>query len=96
MSYGTPYEATPIKPARVGRAIKMPNNTKTEAVKASPKRYAKTRGEHYKDMVIVALIVGIVAFGLGVRFQANRNAELQSAVKAAQTAAVTPAPEVKK
>lgn len=73
----------------------MPNNNKTEASKVS-KRYAKTRGEHYKDMVIVALIVGIVAFGLGVKVQANRNAELQSAVKSAQTAVIAPAPEVKK
>lgn len=73
----------------------MPNNNKTEVPKTS-KRYAKTRGEHFKDLVIVALIVGIVAFGLGVKVQANRNSEMQSAIKAAQTAAITPATEAKK
>lgn len=52
------------------------------------KNYNKTRGEHFKDLVIVALVVGIIAFGLGFKFNADRNTEMQSAVKAAQTATV--------
>lgn len=82
------YIETPVKkPYRVGRTftkMSKPKSTTTEA----PKVYAKTRGEHFKDMVIVALVVGIIAFGLGFKFNADRNTEMQSAVKAAQTATV--------
>ena len=89
--YPLEYEDMPfIKPLknRVGKDMKMSKNTK--AVEGSnPKTYNKTRGEHIKDMVIVALVVGIVAFGLGFKFNADRNSEMQSAVKAAQTAQVS-------
>lgn len=86
------YIETPINPIRVGRVTPMTKSkTTTEAL---AKVYNKTRGEHLKDMVIVALVVGIVAFGLGFKFNSDRNAEMQSAVKAAQVTAV--APEVKK
>ena len=62
----------------------MSKQAKTvEATEA--KSYNKTRGEHIKDMVIVALVVGIVAFGLGFKFNADRNSEMQNAVKAATT-----------
>lgn len=87
-----PFIETPIKPVRVGRVTPMTKSQKT--TEAPAKVYNKTRGEHVKDMLIVALVVGIVAFGLGFKFNADRNAEMQSAVKAAQTTAV--APEVKK
>jgi len=62
-------------------------------VEAPAKSYNKTRGEHFKDIVIAILIVGVVAFALGVRYSENKNAEMQSAVKAATTAV---APEAKK
>lgn len=77
---------------RVGKDMKMSKQKSTEAAPA--KVYNKTKGEHFKDMVIVALVVGIVAFGLGFKFNADRNAEMQNAVKAATTQAV--APEAKK
>lgn len=71
-------------------------SNKSKAVESSPaKTYNKTRGEHIKDMVIVALVVGIIAFGLGFKFNADRNSEMQNAVKAAQTTQAV-APEVKK
>lgn len=85
--YPLAYEDMPfIKPLkfRVGKDSKMSN--KSKSVESAPaKTYNKTRGEHIKDMVIVALVVGIVAFGLGFKFNADRNSEMQNAVKAAQT-----------
>lgn len=94
--YPLEYEDMPfIKPLknRVGKDSKMSN--KSKPVESAPaKTYNKTRGEHFKDMVIVALVVGIVAFGLGFKFNADRNSEMQNAVKAATTQTV--APEVKK
>ena len=62
----------------------MSKNTNTEVVKVS-KKYAKTRGEHYKDIVIAVLVTAIIAFGLGVKIQANRNAEIAKAVSQAVT-----------
>lgn len=87
--YKLEFEDIPPSPRkfRVGKDMKMSKSTKT--AEAPAKSYNKTRGEHFKDMVIVALVVGIVAFGLGFKFNADRNAEMQSAVKAAQTATVS-------
>lgn len=97
MSYETPYFATPIITRKGGKVIKqMTKSTQTEAPKAS-KKYAKTRGEHYKDIVIAILVTAIVAFGLGVKIQADRNAEVAQAVKnaVAPTAEAVPAPASK-
>ena len=92
-AYPLEFEDVPFtKPYRVGKDSKM---SKSNQPTSEPKVYAKTRGEHIKDMVIVALVVGIVAFGLGFKFNADRNSEMQSAVKAAQTAQVA-TPDVKK
>lgn len=70
----------------------MPNNNKTEAVKASPKKYAKTRGEHYKDIVIAILITAVIAFIGGMVFANKQNTEVKNAVSAAQ-AAIAPKAE---
>lgn len=84
-NYPLEFEDYPPSPRmfRVGKDMKMSKSSK--AVEAPAKTYNKTKGEHFKDMVIVALVVGIIAFGLGFKFNADRNAEMQSAVKAAQT-----------
>jgi hypothetical protein len=75
-------------------STKMSNKTTTpEAVKAPKAKYSKTRGEHFKDLVITALIVGIIAFVGGVTFQSKQQDAINTAVKGAQT--VTPV-EVKK
>lgn len=88
-AYTLEFEDVPFrKPYRVGRTFKKMSN-KSNAVEVLAKIYNKTKGEHFKDMVIVALVVGIVAFGLGFKFNSDRNAEMQSAVKAAQTATVS-------
>jgi ABC-type proline/glycine betaine transport system permease subunit len=89
-SYALQYEdLTHKKPERVGRP-EMTKSTINEQPKAV-KKYAKTRGEHYKDIVIAILITAIIAFGLGVKVQADRNAQIASAVKSAVTPTATAA-----
>lgn len=65
----------------------MSKSTKAEA---PAKEYSKTRGEHFKDIVIAILIVGVIAFIAGVQYSDSKNAQMQSAVKAAQTTAQAP------
>lgn len=72
----------------------MPNTNKTEAPKAS-KKYAKTRGEHYKDIVIAILITAVIAFIGGMVFANKQNTEVKNAVSAAQ-AAIAPKAEAAK
>lgn len=84
MSYGTAYIDIPqiTKTAkRGGKGNKMPKTTQTEAVKAS-KKYAKTRGEHYKDIVITILVTAIIAFICGAVFQSKQQNAINTAVKA--------------
>lgn len=95
MSYGTPYIATPItKPYRVGRTFtKMSNsNNKAAEPKAPKAKYAKTRGEHYKDIVIAILIAGIIAFIGGMHFANTQHDAIDTAVKAVQPTASAQAP----
>lgn len=84
-AYKLHYEDITPSTRKGGKDInKMSKSNKS--VEASPaKTYNKTKGEHFKDMVIVALVVGIVAFGLGFKFNSDRNAEMQSAVRQATT-----------
>lgn len=67
------------------------NTTAPEVVKAS-KKYAKTRGEHFKDIVIAVLITSIIAFVGGMVFANKQNTEVKNAVNAAQSV-VTPKAE---
>jgi hypothetical protein len=87
LSYGTKYIDIPeLKPERVGRiSAKMSNNktTSAEVSKAPRAKYNKTRGEHYKDIVIAVLIAGIIAFIGGMHFSNEQNGRVSSAVKAA-------------
>ena len=62
-------------------------------VKAPKAKYSKTRGEHFKDIVIAMLITGIITFIGGVQFQVNQQKAIDTAVKGAQTVAPS---EVKK
>lgn len=103
MSYGSAYIDIPnLRPGRVGRTLnKMSNNKSTaseapkapEFAKPSKAKYSKTRGEHFKDLVIVMLVTGIIAFVGGVVFQNKQQNAINTAVKGAQTVAQ---PEVKK
>lgn len=84
MSYGTPYAATPIKPLRtVGRVKQMTKTTQTAEPKTA-KKYAKTKGEHAKDIVIAILVTSIIAFIGGMVFANKQQAEVKNAVSAAQ------------
>lgn len=60
--------------------IKMSKNSKQ--TEAPAKVYNKTRGEHLKDLVIVALVVSIIAFIGGMQFAEKQNAKVSEAVKA--------------
>lgn len=73
----------------------MSNINKTETPKVS-KKYSKTRGEHYKDIVIAILVTTIVAFGLGVKVQADRNAQVAQAIHNAVTPTASAAEASKK
>lgn len=79
------YELTPIKPLitrKGGKDSKMSkNSTQTEQPKAV-KKYAKTRGEHYKDIVITILVTAIIAFICGAVFQSKQQNAINTAVKA--------------
>lgn len=88
------YELTPITtklPERVGK-VKMTKSTTNEAPKVS-KKYAKTRGEHYKDIVIAVLVTAVIGFVVGMHFSNQQHAATAQAVKAAQ---VTATADVKK
>lgn len=95
MSYGTDYlDYSPTKTRKGGKGIQNMSNKSTttaEAPKANRAKYSKTRGEHCKDIVIAMLVVGVIAFIAGVHYSDNKNAQMTSAVKNAQTTAVAPA-----
>lgn len=83
--YPLQFEDMPLrKPQRVGRTFtKMSNkSTATPEAKAQKAKYAKTRGEHFKDMLITALVVGIIAFIGGMTFQNSQQGAINTAVKA--------------
>lgn len=76
---------TPINPVKGGKDItKMSNKTNTsEPVKAPKQKYSKTRGEHFKDIVIAVLVSGIIAFVCGMTFQTKQQDAITTAVKGA-------------
>lgn len=89
MSYGTAYIDIPtlkINTAKSGgKGQQMPKTTNTTPeVKTAKTRkvYSKTRGEHYKDIVIAVLITAIIAFIGGAVFQSKQQNAINTAVKA--------------
>jgi ABC-type proline/glycine betaine transport system permease subunit len=84
---GISYELTPLKKYNItrkgGKGSKMSKSNQTTEAPKTSKKYAKTRGEHYKDIVIAILVTAIIAFGLGIKVQADRNAEIAQAVQGA-------------
>lgn len=85
-SYTLQYEDLTQITRKGGKDMKMSNNTKPEVVKTS-KKYAKTRGEHYKDIVIAILVTSIFAFVGGMQFAKANQAKIDAAVKAVQPVA---------
>lgn len=85
MSYGTNYLDIPSLTRQTGEKGKsMPNNKLTNEPKSS-KKYAKTRGEHYKDIVIAVLVTAVIGFVAGMHFSNSQHAQTEQAVKAAVT-----------
>lgn len=87
---GMAYEETPQKTRKGGKDIKLMSKSTNQASDKPAKKYAKTRGEHYKDIVIAILVTAVVAFVVGVHYANNQHAETAKAVEAAtaQTTAV--------
>lgn len=85
MSYGTPYIDTFREQTRKGGKVnQMTKSTLTNEAKTS-KKYAKTRGEHYKDIVIAVLVVAVIGFVAGMHFSNSQHSQTEQAVKAATT-----------
>lgn len=97
-NYKLSFEDIPPHKSNTRKGGKDNKMSKESKVVTQPtKKYAKTRGEHIKDIVIAILITGVIAFGLGVKFQSDRNTEMQNAIKQASTSsAVAPEEPVKK
>ena len=68
----------------------MSKTNQTAEPKAA-KKYAKTRGEHYKDIVITILVTAIIAFICGAVFQSKQQNAINTAVKAVTPTAATAA-----
>ncbi|HYG84617.1 MAG TPA: hypothetical protein VD907_07125 [Verrucomicrobiae bacterium] len=61
----------------------MSNNKTNQAEPSKPaKKYAKTKGEHFKDIVIAVLVASIVAFVAGMYFANQHQADIDKAVSA--------------
>lgn len=90
------FEELPFKlssaAGRISTKMSQPKTTEPAVTKTKAK-YSKTRGEHAKDLIITALVIGIIAFVGGVTFQSKQQDAINTAVKGAQTVAPT---EVKK
>lgn len=88
-----PFIETPLTPIKVGRTFTKMSKESTPTPAPVKAKYAKTKGEHTKDLIIAVLIAGIIAFIGGMTFQAKQQDAITSAVKGAQTVAPV---EVKK
>lgn len=83
-----------VKTRKGRKDSKMSKEVKQE-VKAS-KKYMKTRGEHFKDLVITALIVAILAFVAGMAFQGKQQDAINTAMKSVTPSANAQEAPVKK
>lgn len=91
-SYKLEYEETPFKPSKtVGRTKMAKSNNQEQS--APRKKYAKTRGEHFKDLVIAVLVASIIAFIGGMQFANGQNDRVNTAVDQAETAMTAEAVE---
>ena len=72
-------------PSHKYKITKKGGHNMSQTTQKEHKQYAKTRGEHYKDIVIAILVTGIVAFCLGSQYQSKQAAHVQAAVSQVQT-----------
>lgn len=80
-SYPLHYEDINPITRKGGKDSKMSKAKQTVEAPVA-KSYNKTRGEHFKDLVIVALVVGIIAFVGGMQFAKGNQAQIDKAVNA--------------
>lgn len=59
------------------------DNSKAKTPSKPSRKYAPTRLEVIKTVLIAVMFTAIIAFALGVAFQKNQNTEVQNAVSAA-------------
>lgn len=65
-----------IKTPKGRKETEMPESN----VAPKSKKYSKTRGEHFKDIVIAVLITAIVAFIAGANYASKQQAAIDKAV----------------
>lgn len=95
-SFKLEYEQMPFRITRKGGKDIKPMSKNTKAVEATEaKTYNKTKGEHFKDIVIAILVTSIIAFVGGMTFQGKQQGAIDTAVKAV-TPSVQAQAEVKK
>lgn len=75
------YIKTPIKKYNVKEGKTMTKQAKVKEVKAS-RKYAPSRLEVFKTVLIAVMITSIVAFIGGMQFQAKQQARIEQAVQA--------------
>lgn len=64
------------------KAVGRTEMSKTVSEPKVAKSYKKTRGEHFKDIVITILVTAIVAFVAGAMFANKQQAQIDKAVQA--------------
>lgn len=81
-----------IKTPKGRKETEMSNQVQTTGPKPDKKKYNKTRGEHFKDIVIAVLITAVIAFVSGASYANKQNAEIDAAVDAVEKTVNTQAP----
>jgi hypothetical protein len=79
------FEDLPQKQYKLNKARKGGKDSKMSKTTNEPKvakSYKKTRGEHFKDIVITVLVTAIVAFVAGTMFANKQQARIDRAVQA--------------
>lgn len=83
--YPLHFEDIPEKQHKISNTRKGGKDnkmSKANKVEAPAKVYSKTRGEHFKDIVIAILITSVIAFVAGMSFQGKQHDAIDRAVKA--------------
>jgi len=77
------YEPVKKHKYKISKENKMGNKTEVPTAETR-KVYEKTRGEHFKDIIIAVLLTSIVAFIVGAQYQSRHTADITRAVAAVE------------
>lgn len=77
---------------KTAKAVGRTEMSKVTSEPKAVKSYKKTRGEHFKDIVITVLVTAIIAFVAGTMFANNQQARIDQAVQSVTTTANAEAP----